>query len=763
MPTGSLATNKADSSRRARCVSAGALAALLLAAAPVQAQPTPGCWLVIDGQAVLRPGKNGVHHMYMTYDNHKPGHFYFKQTGADTFLLYDLDRSYMVNGVHAKTWVTAQPGVNPASDKDWPEWRITKRADSSTYDLRSTKTGYYLRIGSRTFAEAAEAPPATGFTLTRAGDGDCRVPPEPEIQTDARAPRFERGAPIVGIADVHSHAFANEGFGGLALQGKPFHAWGMAGALAWCDWAFGLLAHGDRGLGDIIGNLMDGRTAGHPVGGAHKFDGWPLWYATTHQQMYYRWLERAHRGGLRLQVLLAVNNEMLCRVSNNAPGYDCDDMNAIDRQVDKAKELERFIDAENGGTGKGWLRIVYSPAEARRAIEAGKLAIVLGIEVDGLFGCKVDCTEERIKLLLQLYFDKGIRYAFPVHVFDNAFGGAALINPLFNMGNHAVTGSFFKVRDCSAEGYEHDTNLTPSPIAEVLHFVGRQMGWPLPPKYPGKAHCNERRLSSYGRLLINEMMNRKMIIDVDHMSASTLDDVLEMAEAPERRYPVIAGHTGFIEVSIKQKKSEGQKSAAQVERIRKLGGLVAPILHQGSVAEIKPWGTDVQMDCDESSKSWAQAYLYAVDKMGADSAVPLGSDLNGWIRMPAPRFAAGTDESGRPCNRNRPQLRHQKNPIAYPFRLPAVAGVDGQFNRMTSGGRIYDYNSDGFANVGMLPDFVKDLEQVGVSPAKLAPLFRSAEGFIKMWERIDPGTERTRGSRTDRGATALRDSKDAER
>jgi hypothetical protein len=30
-----------------------------------------------------------------------------------------------------------------------------------------------------------------------------------------------------------------------------------------------------------------------------------------HQQMYYRWLERAYRGGLRLMVMLAVNNEVI--------------------------------------------------------------------------------------------------------------------------------------------------------------------------------------------------------------------------------------------------------------------------------------------------------------------------------------------------------------------------------------------------------------------------------------------------------------------
>ena len=42
----------------------------------------------------------------------------------------------------------------------------------------------------------------------------------------------------------------------------------------------------------------------------------------------------------------------------------------------------------NGGPGQGWFRIVTTPQQARDAVRAGKLAVVLGIEVDNLFNCK---------------------------------------------------------------------------------------------------------------------------------------------------------------------------------------------------------------------------------------------------------------------------------------------------------------------------------------------------------------------------------------
>ena len=40
-------------------------------------------------------------------------------------------------------------------------------------------------------------------------------------------------------------------------------------------------------------------------------------------------------------------------------------MVGIDRQIDAAYELERYVDAHSGGPGMGWFRVVSTPAEAR--------------------------------------------------------------------------------------------------------------------------------------------------------------------------------------------------------------------------------------------------------------------------------------------------------------------------------------------------------------------------------------------------------------
>jgi hypothetical protein len=50
-----------------------------------------------------------------------------------------------------------------------------------------------------------------------------------------------------------------------------------------------------------------------------------------------------------------------------------------------ATSLSR-VDAASGSPGRGWYRIVDSPSEARAVISSGRLAVVLGIEVDNVFG-----------------------------------------------------------------------------------------------------------------------------------------------------------------------------------------------------------------------------------------------------------------------------------------------------------------------------------------------------------------------------------------
>lgn len=290
-------------------------------------------------------------------------------------------------------------------------------------------------------------------------------------------------SPLWGFADLHTHQFAHLAFGGALIAGEPYAPWATPPnetqeALDWCQYSKYLLVdgsgrllppaypfgpqflHGWGGVSDIIGRVLDG-TDGHAVGGFPQFDGWPKHYSHTHQQMYWYWLERAYLGGLRLMVMHAVNNKLLCAVSNRRLGFGCDDMPSVDRQIQASKDFEAWIDANRGG----WYRIAYSAAQAREIIRSGRLAVVLGIEVDDLFGCvqnPIQCDLHFIQGEIQRYYDMGVRHIFPVHVFDNAFGGAAAYSDLFNYGNAFAVGSYYQLYDCSGQGGPKEATSTTS-------------------------------------------------------------------------------------------------------------------------------------------------------------------------------------------------------------------------------------------------------------------------------------------------------------
>jgi len=98
------------------------------------------------------------------------------------------------------------------------------------------------------------------------------------------------------------------------------------------------------------------------------------------------------------------------------------------------------------------------------------------------------------------------------------------------------------------------------------------------------------------------------------------------------------------------------------------------------------------------------------------------------------RTGACRAQQGRPCNTGNDdvdsvcrevtaELGSERQPTAL---QPVVAGA-----------KVFNINTDGFAHVGMVPDFLADLETVGVTKPQFEPLFRSAEDFIEAWEKID--------------------------
>ncbi len=537
--------------------------------------------------------------------------------------------------------------------------------------------------------------------------------------------------PVRGIVDMHTHQFSNLGFGGVVFWGAPYDAGGINEALPWCDytWKFSTTMATTGASGPIVpflGHEVHGapavQWAANPIGvvmgeglhdpaGTGSFAGWPTYKTVTHQQMYYTWVERAFLGGVRMMVQLAVTNEALCGMGKLRDGFTCDDMDAVDLQIQATKDLERAIDQKDDGliNGSGWYRIAYSPSEARAFIRAGKMAVVLGIEVDSLFGCKpgVVCSEAFLRKQLQEYYDLGVRHVFPIHQYDNAFGGAAVFKGELNAANRVVAGHHFRVRDCSAEGYTY--NVKNNPAIDFLTLLLQGAGFPDQDYYDQfAADCNADGLTATGQTLINVMMDMGFIIDVDHMSRLMLDDTLAIAQA--RNYPLVSGHStlrggqGGHEFSV----TDGQMAA-----IRELGGMVSAINPKG--------------DCNPSS-GFAYHYRHAVGGMQRKpgdryAGVGFSTDMNGFGGSTSPRFgipncpadvqgAAGTE-------------------LSYPFK--GILG--GAFNMQSTGDRSFDFNTQGLAHYGLLADFFADVNNNFLTDEEFEPLLNSAESYIRMWTR----------------------------
>ena len=572
---------------------------------------------------------------------------------------------------------------------------------------------------------------------------------EPDCNCDVREEWRPLWGPVRGIADTHTHQFSNLAFGGALLWGKPFdeHGRGISAALSGCDftWEFDLWREEDptppllRGYpvhkslsGRLISSIM-GEGWQHSPQGWPTFYAWPKWNTTMHQQMYYRWLERAYKGGLRLMVMLAVNNEVICKFHKQRYEFrSCDDMTTVDAQIQAAKDLEKFIDNEFGGKGNGWYRIVKTPHEARRAVRRGQMAVVLGIEADALFGCKPasNCEDEYIRAELERYYNMGVRHIFPVHLHDNLFAGAAFYYWLWPFANLVATGSEMEPAECASLEdslgllgmSDYNWNIFDDfgedfGGGDLLYLVTAE-GTPASDIkwWEMNYHCNKKGLTTKGEVLINAMMDQKMIIDVDHLSLLTLDKVLQIAIA--RNYPVISSHTFLFDRPLTEWGKYGMRSEAhltkeQIQIIRDLGGIVAPLNPRKA---------------GSSTKTYAEMYRYIKEIMqdgpyGPDyPGIAFASDWGAMFEQTAPR-CPNTEE----CDASDyPSLK-------YPFQ---AVGVDGVFHKQITGFREFDFNTDGLAHVGLLPDFIKDLTNVGLTEKELEPLFNSAEVYIRMWEKI---------------------------
>ena len=293
---------------------------------------------------------------------------------------------------------------------------------AGAFNLLSLGTGKYLALDGTGQLILADSLGAATFSFQPA-DG-CAVYPEVELSATGNPLTSTPGyGEARGLIDLHMHMMAFEFLGGSVHCGRPWHKYGAPTALTDC------VDH-TAGCGAVLENVLFGDPARcHDTSGWPDFKGWPHHASLTHEQSYYRWLERAWMGGLRVFVNLFVENRVLCELYP-LKRNSCDEMTSVRLQNRQIRAMQDYIDAQSGGPGKGFFRIVTDPFEARRVINQGKLAVVLGIEVSEPFGCQLyndqpRCDRARIDRELDEVYGFGVRQMELINKFDNALAGVA--------------------------------------------------------------------------------------------------------------------------------------------------------------------------------------------------------------------------------------------------------------------------------------------------------------------------------------------------
>ena len=518
---------------------------------------------------------------------------------------------------------------------------------------------------------------------------------DPEPKTGARGRPFQGTHPdgsVLGFADGHLHITAEMRAGGRVIHGRSFSRFGVARALGGDE-----RDHGPDGSLDVTGNLLrTGLPFGtHDTHGWSTFKGWPTHDTNTHQQTYWVWLKRAWQAGERLVVAQTIEDEPICRIQPRR-SHPCDETKTIELEIRRLRALERYVDARSGGRGRGWFRLVYSPRQARRVIEDGKLAVAIGIESSNPFGCsqrlgEARCTRADIDHAIHRYRRLGVRSMFVAHWVDNALAGAALEGGargiFINIFNRFQTGRYFRTEPCRrpVEGEEVET-LSPGELGVLAEFfpaAAPLADEPMPTYPPGK-QCNSRGLTQLGRYAIRRLMARHMLIEADHLSEKARREVLAMAERND--YPLVSSHNG----------TGGAWTPKQLERLYALGGF----------ASVTP----------DTAQALAGKILRQRRFRSRDRyfGVGLGTDTGGFSSLPGAPPDAET------------------NPLGYPFRSYRGGVV---FGRQRTGERVFDLNTDGVAHYGLFADLLADVERRTGGAKALGLLFRSAEAYLRTWRR----------------------------
>ncbi|MEM6662827.1 MAG: Dickkopf N-terminal cysteine-rich domain-containing protein, partial [Pseudomonadota bacterium] len=430
--------------------------------------------------------------------------------------------------------------------------------------------------------------------------------------------------------------------------------------------------------------------------------------------------------------------------------------------VDQIKAIKAWVAAN-----RDWMQIAYSPRQARRIINAGKLAIIIGIESDYDFGAE-DRRFDPVKRLDE-YYRMGVRTFYMAHKINSRLAGADIYRPphttpgklIRNM--QAMAGCFFY--DDSVANFPLKNNLghafcdnkcgkgffkggklfglldkcvdRPSQLSEINlvdYVVGRSgleghfNGFAIYPNTPGFAtrggsyvdkrtyrdawvERNNMGISHDGERVVRAAMLRGMIVNIDHVSSRARIDMRRISRE-FKDYPLNAMHNNpnaMLEGWTKSGRRwlhEYDFDDSELQMVKDTGGFFG--VRIGAFKARKHKDSGIPISCDETIVDTAHVLTYLMKDWG----LPVGYSLDFATTTKAvySRRAKGNKE----CKDLGPDLLHTY--------------LDKKSGRT--------FETRGVAHIGLMPKWHQELKNIGLKREWRQKLENEGpERFLTMWEQ----------------------------
>ncbi len=667
-----------------------------------------------------------------------PEHFFMHATGLGRYAFFTKDSLFMTGAVGMNGLPATGAGVTSvAAPGNGADWTFTKVSNGV----------YTAQVGGRALAVGANgalAMAAEGATLTFQALAANQCTALPEMPTDiGETYTGPQTGELIGYADIHAHmamgSEMSDGSGnrgpsaGGAMYGHAMDRFGVREAVKNCS-----ALHGPNGArsGELV---LDGAPDPHDTVGWPTFVDWPAKDSLLHQQMYYKWVERSYKAGQRLMVVHGTNIEGLCDVgkkagADHAATSDCSDMGVGLGQVAYVHDIEGYIDAQNGGPGKGWFRIAKNPTEAESFIRAGKMAVVPGLEFSNIFKCNVTftgnsdqevvgCTTEIIDQQIEEAWDKGVRGIFLYHDVDSALGGTGIFSAALNAVGYYGTKGWWKTYTCDDQwAGPEDQGYFYGPGAVMLGAGGYAPLFANPvgaalisgangvfPVYPPTVQCNARGITKMGEYALEAAMKKGFVLDIDHAEISIKQAMLDEGAKTAPAYPMISAHGGH-----------GGFTNAQVLQMLRQGGIMYPGMVNGR--EYKGFYNKVEA-------IWNQ--MTPAEKARYPIAVGYGADQNGLANQPGPRGGDGVV----PVDYANLTL-FSGTGWGPQFKAAGIAPVKVGKLTVEESGKSWNVDEVGVAHYGLIPDVVEQIRIESKGDTKyLDGFYRSADAYVRLWKQ----------------------------